>query len=75
MLVQLRQHLLEIAVEKVDTQLDVLDVAQEKLYEEFLVDEVGEADECATLLTVHKKGAGQKAHVLVHKSLEQITGV
>ena len=63
-LAQFGQHLLEVAVEQVDSKFDVLDVPSEELDEELFVDEVREANECIRFTAVDQKGASEKAHVL-----------
>ena len=45
MRMQLRQHLAEIFVEKVDSQLDILDIAMKQRNEKLLMDEVCKAYE------------------------------
>ena len=67
-LVQFGQHLLKVAVEEINAQLDILDVAQEKLDEKLFVDKVGETNESTAFLQVHKKGSGQKTHVLIQRN-------
>ena len=71
MRMQFGQYLSEVAVEKFDSQLDILDVASEECNEQLLVDEVREADEGRGLFAVNEERARQEAQILRNKSNEE----
>ena len=71
MRMQFGQYLSEVAVEKFDSQLDILDVASEECNEQLLVDEVREADEGGGLFAINEECARQETQILRNKLNEE----